>query len=601
MERRRWCAIALVLLMGSGPIYTAEQYMEDVLSGKQVACRYVKLAVERQLRDLARQETKAFPYYFDPEMAKRVIAFKQQLRCAEGEWAGERLRLLPWQQFKDWCIFGWRRVADGYRRFTRVYIEIARGNGKTTDGGATALYMFYADRPHEAGPQVYCVGPKKVQGKIAWKAASAMVKKHRVLNDDAQFFKENTNEPFIVRLSDPMAVMTVWGKDAETQDGFNPSFSLVDEAHLFKTNEALEVLESGKGKRRQPMTMMITTAGFDLSLPCYTEERHLTVQVLERTLDPAPEHFWGIIFTLDEGDDWTNPDVWVKANPSLGVTLYRNQLEERILDALSSATKQNGVKTKNLNIWTQAQTRWIQAEKWAACKGHVVERELAGRPCCGGLDLSTSIDLTAWVLCFLPLPEDPRPLYRLLYRFFMPEADILERERRDQVPYRAWVDQGLITLTPGETVDYDLVEDRIREDRQKFRLRKIGADMWKAHEISTHLQKEGFDEVVEYRQNFYGMALPTDAFEKATLDRRVVHNGNPVMTWMVGCTEVRSDGHGNFIPIKPDRKKTSKRIDGVVASIMAYHRAVLESGGTGDFRNEPAPPSTTVGLRTREF
>ncbi len=330
MERRRWLATALlIILMGKAPAYTAEQYMQDVLSGEQVACKYVRLAVERQLRDLARQETKAFPYYFDAEQAKRVIDFKQELRCAEGEWAGERLRLSPWQQFKDWCIFGWRRTADGCRRFTRAYIEVARGNGKTTDGAATALYVYYADRPRDAGAQVYCVGPKKVQGKIAWKAAAAMIDAHPDLEGDAQFYKRQTNEPVVVRLSDPMAVMTVWGKDAETQDGFNPSMSLVDEAHLLKTNDVIEILESGKGKRRQPLTLVITTAGFDLSVPCYAEERSLTVQILERTLDPAPEHFWGIIYTLDKDDDWTDPEVWVKANPNLGVTFYRNQLEER--------------------------------------------------------------------------------------------------------------------------------------------------------------------------------------------------------------------------------------------------------------------------------
>lgn len=557
-----------------GVEYTARRYIDDVLGGRQVVCKYVRLAIERHVSDLSRQKTADFPFVFDESQAKRVIEFKQQLVHVENEWKGAKIHLEPWQQAKDWILFGWRRQDSGFRRFRKAFVAEARKNGKTTDAAATALYCYFADRPAEHGPQVYFLGPKKEQGKYGWSRAAAMVKAQPVLKRSVSFFKENTNEPRILRAGDELAVVTVWGRDAETMDGFNPSFALVDEAHLYPGNEAMEVVESGMGARRQPLTYVITTAGFDLNSPCYLEEWTTAVKMLEGSL-PMLEHYFALIYTLDEGDDpITDQTCWVKANPNLGVSCRLDYLQDRVAEAQSSPSKLNGVLTKNFNIWTQSETRWIAPEKWAECAGApFADADLAGRRCYGGLDLSTSIDITAWVLCFPPdLVGDP---FRFLYRFFIPESGMAERERRDRVPYSAWVARGLVIATSGETIDYDIVEQQIRSDAKAFLLQEAAFDPWKAQEIVNHLQGEGLS-MVEIRQGYSGMASATEMFEKAVLSREIAHGGNPIMAWMVSCTEVKSDRQGNIMPMKPERKATGKRIDGVVASIMAYHRAALQ-------------------------
>jgi len=375
--------------------FAAEQYIRNVMSGKQPVCRYTRLAVERHLKDLERQNTEGFPYYFDPKAGKRVITFKRQLKLVEGEYAGARINLPPWLQFKDWVLFGWRRAEGGYRRFRKAYITVARKNTKTTDAATTMLYVLFAEIPHERGPQAYCVGPQKAQGKVCWKIAAEMVRQHPVLKARARFFKMNTNEPMMNLISDPMAVMTVWGKDATTKDGFSPSIAVVDEAHLYPGHEAMEVIESGTGARPQPLTYIITSAGFNLESPCYTEEHKLAVEILEGTADPVPEHVFGLIYTLDEGDDYADERVWVKSNPNLGVSPRIDNLRERVVDARATPTKLNDVLTKNFNIWTQTETRWIAPKDWAACDAKIDLDSLAGRRAYGGLDLSMGRDLTA--------------------------------------------------------------------------------------------------------------------------------------------------------------------------------------------------------------
>jgi len=579
--RCRW--VVLLLLLGvliMSETFAAEKYIRDVMSGKQVVCHLTRLAVERHLRDLERQNTPEFPYYFDPTHAKHIIRFKRQLPLVKGEYAGAKVTLPPWVEFKDWVLFGWRRVNGGYRRFRRSYITVGRQNTKTSDAAETVLYVMFAERPREWGRQAYCLGPKKKQGKISWDIAAAMVQKHKVLKDLARFFKLNTNEPVMQLIEDPLSVMTVWGKDAETQDGFSPSIAVIDEAHLYPGNDAMEVVESGMGGRPQPLTYIITTAGFDMESPCYTEEHRLAVEILEQTVDPIPEHVFALIYTLDKGDDFTDPQVWPKANPSLYVipSPRLDYLQERVALALNTPTKRNKVLTKNFNIWTQVETRWIGPETWAACSTPVDELALVGRRAYGGLDLSMGRDLTAWVLCFWPTEEDP-DMYRFLYRFFLPGENIIEREREDRREYRYWAEQGLLRLTPGPQVDYGTVEQVILADAQVFDIPQYAYDPYRAGWLVSELEKHGNRiQAVMYRQIYQYMAEPTALFERAITAKQIAHGGNPIMKWMMSCTEVKSDRQGLIMPMKPKRGAYGKRIDGVVASIMAYHRAYSEFG-----------------------
>lgn len=565
--RGRLILLFLVVAMN----LTAEQYIDDVLSGKQIAGKYVRLAVERHVRDLEKQGDKDFPFYFDPDAAVRKISFTQQLKHSKGEWANPRLhdtrlKLEPWQQFIDWTVYGWKKKADGYRRFTKAYIEVSRKNGKTTMGAAAANYAFFADRPKEEGAEVYFGATKRDQAKIAWREAESQIQKQPVLKGKAKTYSHSST----IVIPGTQNRMLPLGKDSKTDDGLNPHFALIDEYHAHPDNSILEILESGTAARRQPLTYIITTAGFDKNCVCYQEERALAVDILEGNLNPAPENIFAVIFSMDEGDDWTAQDSWIKANPNLGVSVNWEYLGKRVEEALALPSKQNDIKTKNLNVWTQTATRWISAEQWAACNGKIFEASLAGRSCCGGLDLSTTTDITAWVMVFPPEGDEG---YRVLPRFFLPEENIIDRERKDKVPYTAWARDGFVTLTPGNVVDYDFVEAQILKDAEKFNLDELAYDRWNSTEIINHLSEEGL-ELAPFGQGFASMNPACLLLEQKILSREITHGDNPVLTWMVSCTETKTDPAGNIKPVKPDRRKSGKRIDGVVAMLMALHRAV---------------------------
>lgn len=602
--KRRFLALFFFLLSMSAVAmseYTAQQYIDDVTSGRVVVCKWVRLAVERHLRDLKRAEEgdPDFPYYFDEAQAKRIIDFTQQLHHTQGEWANPRLhnpyiRLEPWQQFIDWVLFGWRKKDSGYRRFTKSYIEEGRKNGKTVQAAATANYCFLVDSPREVGPEVFHVATKKEQARDKpWKEAMLQIKKHPFLKSKTRIYTGSSN----VIVPGTAAFMRPLGRDSSTEDAWNPHFVLVDEYHAHPDNSMLAVMQSGMIARKQPLLYIITTAGFDKNSPCYQEEHTIAEQILERRVNPVPEHIFCIIYTLDEGDDWTDRNVWIKANPNLGISIGWEELENEVKEALISPRKQNRVKTKNLNIWTQAESRWITAESWDACAFPVDPEELIGRKCVMGLDLSTSKDITAEVLCFPPIEKDEK--YKFLFRFFIPEENMLERERKDKVPYSLWVEQGLVFATPGPTINDDFIERQIFKDAEKYQVEEIAFDPFKAQVFVNHLTDEGFT-MVEMRQGFYTMAGPTDTFERKILAKEIAHDNHPIMAWMVSCTEVRSDNKGLFIPIKPKREISGKRIDGVVASIMALGRGVLlvESG---HFVNDPTPPPAAAGMRDMEF
>lgn len=571
--------VAAVLLLGAAmSSFTATQYIDDVLSGKQVACRWVRLAVERHVQDLERQNTDAFPYYFDERYAKHAIGFAQQLRHTKGEWANPRrhdtrIQLEPWQQFIDWVLFGWRR-ADGTRRFTRAYIEVARKNGKSTIAAATANYCLLADQPYEEGAEVYAVATKRDQAKITWLEARRQIEQHPVLKTRVKLWRDS------ISLPSGAGFFRALGKDSKTEDGANAHFVLVDEYHAHPTDEMVAVMVDSTMARTQPLTYIITTAGFDLSGPCKTEHdrvQALLEQAVTRSKDSiVDETTFAIIFSLDDGDDWADESVWIKANPNLGVSVRWDRLREQVARAMQSPHLQNDVLTKHFNVWTQAETRWILDDVWMDNADDVDLDALRGRRCFVGVDLSASQDITAVAYVFPPVEDETR--YQVWLRFFIPGDNIIARERRDKVPYTDWVARGLVEPTEGDVIDYDVIEQRILQDAERFEIAEIAYDPWKAQEIVNHLSEAGFVMVPIY-QRYSGMAGPSDTFERKALARELAHGGNPVLRWMMSCTEVKSDRQGNIMPMKPRREATGKRIDGVVATIMALGRAVLHVEG----------------------
>lgn len=578
MRAKGWgrglAALLLVLAMSS---LSYKAYALGVSEGSIVACKWVKLAVQRHLSDLTRQGTEDFPYHFDEGAAEHAINFIQQLSHTKGTWASTyggrdaHIELEGWEQFIVAVVQGWRKE-DGLRRFTRAYVEVARKNGKTTLGAGLGNLAFFADLPREIGPEVYFGATKQEQAAIAWREAKAQIRKAPAL---AKRAKPYESKQIIVKPGDDSARMRPLGRDSDTEDGLSPSFALIDEYHAHPDSSLLDVLESGMGAREQPLTFIITTAGLDKNGPCFNQEHALAERILEGSLTPKPENVFAIIYTLDEGDSYTDPSVWIKANPNLGISVNPEFLANRVKIAQAVPAKQNEVKTKNFNIWTQAATRWITDEKWMACAHEVDEAALEGRHCHLGMDLSSTTDITALLLTFRPgLAGQPWPW---VPRFFMPEENLLEAEQRDKVPYTQWAEEGLVIPTPGNVVDYDYVEQEIRLLGGRFLIDEIVYDPWKAQEIVNHLSPEFT--MIQCAQRYNPMALYSDTFEKMVLSREIAHGGNPVLRWMMSCTEVKADRQGNIMPMKPRRDTSGKRIDGIVAGVMAQGRSIVYSSG----------------------
>lgn len=548
--------------------YTAELYIHDVLNDNITVCDYVKKAVNRHVDDLKRQNTEKFPYYFDTKAAQKKIDFTQNLNHTKGIWAKQKLKLKlePWQQFIDWVLYGWKRTGIGVRRFNKAYIEVARKNGKTATAAAAANYAFFADG--EEGSEIYCVATKKAQAELAWDAVKTQIEKQPILKNKVRVYKQKSR----ILKKGTNSFLTLLGRDSNTEDGLNPSFGLIDEYHAHKSAEMLNVIEDGMGARSQPLVYIITTAGLDKNCPCYQEEREMVEGILNKTIDPPLENVFGIIFTLDEGDDWTDENNWIKANPNLGISVDLQKLREQFYQALASPQKQNDIKTKRFNIWTQVASRWILAEAWEAC--HEKIPDLTGRECYCGLDLSTTTDITAWVKCFPPIDLETKFIFE--YTFFLPGEGLLDKQRKDKVPYILWRDRGLITCTEGNVIDYDFIEAKILKDAETYVIRELAYDPYNATEICNHLQNEGLP-MIPFRQGFLSMSPPAKDFEKKILGKELNHGQNPVIKWMVSCTEVATDPAGNIKPVKPDRQKSGKRIDGVIASVMALDGAAKAS------------------------
>lgn len=536
----------------------ADQYAHDVLDGKILACKWVKLACQRYFDD--REHGHERGLYFNEASAQHRIDFYRFCRHSKGKWAGQVLEPSPWQVFIQWNLFGWKN-ADGTRRFRTVYEAVARKAGKSTDLSSTGLYLAFFDG--EEGAEVFTAATKYEQACIIHSEATRMVKTSAMLRDRITIFKNTLTRPEHNQKFIPL------GQDSKTSDGLNVHAALIDEYHAHPDAGMYDVLKSGMGSRSQPMTYVITTAGFEKNCPCFEMEERA-----KRILDGSEvdDTFFAIIYTLDEGDDWTDPANWIKANPNLEVSVYLKNLEDDFKEAFSIPSKQNNFRTKHLNEWTEAQTRWITADKWNLNNTAVDEHGLAGRMCFGALDLSTTTDLTAWVLCFPP--DGPEDKYKFLYRFFIPQDGLHERTIREKFDYESMVRKGFITATPGNVVDYDFISAQILADAKTFDLKEIAFDPWNSTSVVNDIQKELGEICVEFRQGFASMSPACKDFERKVLGCELATGGNPVMNWMIACAETTTDPAGNIKLVKPDRGRTGKHIDGVVASVMALARAV---------------------------
>lgn len=529
----------------------AKRYIRDVLAGKVTVCKWVRLFCERHARDLVTGKERGL--YFDEEAGARVLRFFDFLRHSKGEWGGQPFILSPWEQAYLFVLFGWMKEDTGLRRFRISYLEVARKNGKSAISSGVALYLLDGDR--EPGAEVYSAATKRDQAKIVHGEACRMVKASPMLK---QFITVRSDSIFV---TDTNSKFEPLSSDYNSLDGLNVHGVIVDELHAHKTRDLWDILETATGARRQPLMFAITTAGVSRQSVCRELHDYLE-KVLEGTLED--DSFCGVIFTLDEGDDYADESVWIKANPNLDVSMKRDDLRDKLRKAKEAPAALNAFLRLHMNIWTQSETRWLSPDAWAACSGQTPMEQLKDAPCYAGLDLSSTTDISAFVLKF---PETGD----VLSWYWIPEDKMWKRERRDRVPFSAWARHGYVEPTPGNVIDYEYIKERIRAIKAEFRgLREIGYDPWNATQIAIQLEEEGFN-VVPVRQGYQTLSPAAKELEREVLSGELKHGGNPVLSWMASNVVLSTDPAEN---IKPDKSKSIERIDGIVALCIAISRQI---------------------------
>jgi phage terminase large subunit-like protein len=545
-------------------IRSAEKYIADVLSGKIAVSATTRLTFERHRADLGVAPENG--WYFDKKAVERVFDFCSLLKHSPDKREWVKFDPEPWQAAVIYIIFGWHKK-DGTRRFNYCYIEIPKKNGKTTFAAVFANYLLFFDGEEEA--EVYLAATVEKQAHICFDKAKRMIEKSPSLARRARCLTNN------VSIQTSGSKMEPLGRDSESMEGINPSGAVIDEYHVFtwKNNFVFENIQSATVNRRQPLVVIITTSGRDKDLPCF-EYRNLCIDILKGI--KKQDDTFAVIYTLDETDDWKDPEVWKKANPNWDVSVLPDRFEDEFKGAINSRTKEVAFKTKNLNLWVDAPTVWIPDEKWQACTHGLTEADLKNQICYGGLDLSSHVDLNALALFFPNIKG-----YQALKMFFwIPEDKVKEKE--DRVDYGLWAKQGWMLKMPGGIIDVDQLCDELMAALPNYIIAGLAYDPYMAHHgVIQKLMKGGFpvQRLDLYAQSLKNMSAPTKEFEKMISSGSLEHFNNPVMRWMMRNVVILMDTNEN---IKPDKKRSREKIDGPVAAITAIGEYLtLTTGNAG--------------------
>ena len=548
----------------------ADQYCRDVIAGKILANKYVTSACKRQISDLKRWKKKSSPYQFDKERAVRVCQFIELLPHIKGPLANTPIVLEPWQIFIISTIFGWVGK-DGKRRFRRVYIEVPRGNGKSALSSGIGLYMLTADG--EGGAEVYSLATTQKQARIVFGDAQQMARKSPGLLNHfgVEVLAHNIN---VMRTASKFEALSAEGS---TLDGLNIHFGCIDELHAHKTRAVYDVVETGIGKRDQSLLWVITTAGSNRAGICY-EVRTFVAKMLNQIFEDDTQ--FGIIYGLDEGDDWSTEDALIKANPNWGVSVRPEVVFRLQHKAMQLPSATNNFKTKHLNEWVNADVAWMDMKSWDKCgnTGLSIE-DFAGQPCYIGLDLASKTDIAALVALF---PKENNT-YAAFAKYYLPEDTIFDG-RNSQ--YEGWQQSGRILATPGSVIDYEYIENDLIDLCSRFDVKEIPYDPWQATQLATRMIEKGLP-MVEIRASDQNFSEPMKNLEALTLQGKLLHDGDPVLSWMVSNVVAHLDAKDNIYPRK---ERPENKIDGVVALIMALNRAQINAGefvDVSDFINSP--------------
>ena len=505
--------------------------------------------------------------HYDKRMADYAVQFIECLCHTKGTWSGKPFELIDWQEQIIRDIFGTLK-SNGYRQFNTAYVEIPKKMGKSELAAAVALLLCCGDNEERA--EVYGCAADRQQASIVFEVAADMVRMCPALSKRV---KINASMKRMI-FQPTNSFYQVLSAEAYSKHGFNIHGVVFDELHTQPNRKLFDVMTKGSGDARmQPLYFLITTAGTDTHSICY-ETHQKANDILEgRKIDPT---FYPVIYGAEDSDDWTDPKVWKKANPSLGITVGIDKVKAACESAKQNPAEENSFRQLRLNQWVKQAVRWMPMDKWNACSFKVDEKSFEGRVCYGGLDLSSTTDITAFVLVFPPEDEEDR--YHILPYFWIPEDNLDLRVRRDHVPYDVWQRRGYLQTTEGNVVHYGFIEKFIEELGKKYNIREIAFDRWGAVQMVQNLEGMGFT-VVPFGQGFKDMSPPTKELMKLTLEQKLAHGGHPVLGWMMDNIFIRTDPAGN---IKPDKEKSTEKIDGAVALIMALDRAIRNLGDNID-------------------
>jgi len=533
-----------------------EQYIEGVESGEIPTCEYTKLAVKRHLNDLERSETEGFPYYFDVKEVQRINKIVGLHKHVEGRrFANKPFEQLPWQAFVRANVYGWKQVKNAYRRFKRVYIEVPRKNGKSTDRAIDCSIGLLFDK--EEGAQVYTAATKREQARIVFDMARNMIAKlasdHDEIKELVTVFQHN------VHVLSTNSKFEALASEAKTMDGTNPSTAIVDEWGAHKTDDVYKSLETGMIGRDQALLWAITTAYPNIGGPCYVFRKSV-IDVLRGI--QFNESLFGNIYTIDEGDDWEDPTVWAKANPGSPNNPTMDALQTAYESAKMTATGELHFKTKHLNVWTRSSLKYISDETWKKNGGVIDYDKLKGRKCWAGLDMSRVKDLTALVLLFPPM--EPGEKFVILPYFWCPLDTIDKRSSEEGIQYEQWRKDGHIIPIPGKTIKDDYIESKIDEVIKKYQLITLEYDPRYAHQLITSI--EGRVTCSAFSQSSREFTSPIKKLEGLAIEEQLNHGYNPILRWMNSNVELKEYPNDGLMM---DKSKSIDRIDGMVALAMA--------------------------------
>lgn len=508
--------------------------------------------------------------WFDEDSARLACDFFPEcLQHIEGAVSGKPFNLEGWQRSIIANLFGWKRLDEhgrAVRRYRKCFLFVSRKNGKTPLASGIGLYLLFCD--NEPGAQIYVAAGDRDQASLLYRHAKGMIEREPFLSERSKVYA-GTGHKSIQLTSDPASVFKVLSADADTKHGGNTHAVIIDELHVQPNRDLVDVLSTSmaSANRKQPLMLLITTAGFDRHSICY-EEYDYAKKVRDGAEGFEDSRYLPVIYETLESEDWTSVDAWKKSNPNLGVSVSLSYLKDECSRAKDNPSIENRFRRLHLNQWTEQDVRWIPMDQWNRCVGG--SDEMYGCQCWCGLDIGATRDLTALVMAF-PLANEK---VRILSHFWAPRSGAERRERQDRVPYLTWARSGLLELTDGDTVDYAAIRRRIVEYATKYQFVELAVDrLFQGAQLCTELMEDGLP-VIEHGQGFLGMVVPTKEFERLIFGGLLEHGNHPILKWMAGNVVVEQDPAGN---IKPNKRKSAERIDGIVAAIMAVGRLAVKS------------------------